>query len=42
LWERVAPANKHGRHTRESGYPVIAIAREVLGGTAYWIIRFRG
>jgi hypothetical protein len=42
LWERVEPNRKCGRHTRESGYPVIAGAHEVISGAAYWIIRFRG
>jgi hypothetical protein len=32
----------HDRHTRESGYPVIADLRENRDGAAYGIIRLRG
>jgi hypothetical protein len=33
--------SKYRRHTRESGYPVIAAHPRILGVAEYWIIRSR-
>ena len=44
LWSCKFPktAGLHSRHTRESGYTVIADLDENRDVTAYWIIRLRG